>query len=200
VEDIESDRICPRCNKSLQTIDLKISGTFLIERCTDCLGLFFDPGELEALLEKSVSNVFTIDSKQIEDLNKIKRHEDYPVSYIKCPVCQKLMNRLNFGSQSGVIVDKCKEHGIWLDGGELRHLMEWTKSGGKMLDQQSQLEQERLKLQQERQRLRESQRKMSDIGPYNYDTFRGAEPRAYGEGPDLLGLIAKGVSRLFRIV
>lgn len=39
----ESARRCPRCGVQLKTIDLKLDGRFLIERCDDCLGLFFDP-------------------------------------------------------------------------------------------------------------------------------------------------------------
>lgn len=57
----ESERICPRCNVRLKTIDLKVEGKFLVERCDECLGLFFDPGELEALLQATVTNVFAID-------------------------------------------------------------------------------------------------------------------------------------------
>ena len=132
----ETDRICPRCDTPMATIDLKIEGTFLIERCHHCFGLFFDPGELEKLLQATVDNVFVIDHKRIHDLNQEKRHEEYAAGYIKCPVCRNLMNRVNFGARSGVIVDRCKEHGIWVDGGELRHLMEWVKAGGKLLHQQ----------------------------------------------------------------
>ena len=145
IAETESPRICPRCNKPLQTIDLKLEGKFLIERCTDCLGLFFDPNELETLLDKSVSKVFQVDFRQLENINKLRRSQDYPVTYIKCPVCRKLMHRLNFGMKSGVIVDKCKEHGIWLDGGELRQLMDWIKAGGQILQQQTQSEIERKK-------------------------------------------------------
>ena len=32
--------------------------------------------------------------------------------------------------RSGVITDVCFEHGVWLDSGELRHIMEWVKTGG----------------------------------------------------------------------
>ena len=65
----ESERMCPRVQIGLSTIDLKINGTFLIERCDECLGLFFDPGELEALLEATVSNVFSINRGQLDTIN-----------------------------------------------------------------------------------------------------------------------------------
>lgn len=129
-------RTCPRCAKGLKTIDLKLNGTFLIERCDQCLGLFFDPGELEALLDATVTNVFLIDRTGLDGINMHRQPAQYPVAYIKCPVCSRLMNRVNFGAKSGVIVDRCKDHGVWLDGGELRHLMEWMKLGGKLLEQE----------------------------------------------------------------
>jgi Zn-finger nucleic acid-binding protein len=33
-------------------------------------------------------------------------------------------------------VDQCIIHGIWLDSGELTHLLEWKKAGGQLLHQQ----------------------------------------------------------------
>jgi len=33
------------------------------------------------------------------------------------------MNRINFGRTSGVIVDVCKKHGTWFDGGELTQVI-----------------------------------------------------------------------------
>ncbi len=52
---------------------------------------------------------------------------------MKCPVCSDFMQRKNFGARSGVIADRCNKHGIWLDGGELKRLMEWKKAGGQLL-------------------------------------------------------------------
>ncbi len=75
VQQPDTDRICPRCNISMKTIDLKIEGKFLIERCPDCLGLFFDIGELEALLKASVKNVYDVQRHKITELNKTLRKE-----------------------------------------------------------------------------------------------------------------------------
>ncbi|GFE58043.1 zf-TFIIB domain-containing protein [Geobacter sp. AOG1] len=150
--EVDSTRVCPRCAIPLQTIDLKLDGRFLIERCDECLGLFFDPGELEALLEATVANVFAIDRSRLDTINTALRPNDYGVSYVKCPVCATIMNRINFGTKSGVIVDRCKEHGVWLDGGELRHLFEWMKAGGKLLDQERQEQRKKNEAEQERER------------------------------------------------
>jgi len=97
------------------------------------MGVFFDSGELHALLEKSVSNVFEINLKRMDAINQKLYKKAETIQYIKCPVCSAFMRRTNFASRSGVIIDQCMDHGIWLDGGELKRLMEWKKSGGEML-------------------------------------------------------------------
>jgi Zn-finger nucleic acid-binding protein len=200
----ESKRICPRCNEAMPTIDLKLGGKFLIERCQSCMGMFFDPGELEALLEKSVSNVYFVDYKQMEILKHAKRHDEYPVVYIKCPVCRKLMNRVNFGSMSGVIVDKCRDHGIWLDGGELRTLMEWKKAGGQIHHQQKTTELRRIQQQEEAAKKEEGAFSSGGIMPDNspasyqgYARFKSSG-KNWDEPEDLLSLVSRFVGRLFR--
>jgi Zn-finger nucleic acid-binding protein len=50
--------------------------------------------------------------------------------YRPCVVCGELMNRVNYGHQSGVIVDFCKDHGIWFDAGQLAHILTWLRAGG----------------------------------------------------------------------
>jgi Zn-finger nucleic acid-binding protein len=129
-------RTCPRCDIAMKTIDLKVGGTFLIERCDTCMGMFFDSGELEALIKATVKNVHHVNHNKLKELYALKRHDAYGITYIKCPVCDTIMNRVNFGQRSGVILDRCANHGLWLDGGELRHLLEWVKAGGKMYNQQ----------------------------------------------------------------
>jgi Zn-finger nucleic acid-binding protein len=132
IEDAGFDRICPRCNIALQTIDLKIEVHLHIERCSECFGLFFDPGELEVLLDNAVSGEEAINLKHIQNINN-DRYQSAKVTYIKCPVCRILMNRVNYGYHSGVVTNQCRKHGIWLDNGEITHLMEWKKAGGQLL-------------------------------------------------------------------
>lgn len=137
VQPREYDRNCPNCNTSLQTIELDIGNSLiLIERCSDCYGLFLDRGEIETLLQHSVSEVFEINPRHLSNINKDRYRKEQKVRYVKCPDCSVLMNRVNYGRRSGVVVDECKIHGIWLDSGEITHLMEWKKAGGQLLDQQ----------------------------------------------------------------
>jgi len=153
IEKPGSERICPRCHVPLQVIDLHLDGKFYIERCQRCLGLFFDPGELEALLDKTVTHVYEVDRPRLNEIQNAKRSCEYPLGYVDCPICKKLMNRVNFGSRSGVIADTCRNHGMWLDGGELRQILEWVKAGGNLYHKERQLESAQLELEQEKKNL-----------------------------------------------
>ena len=186
----ESERICPRCSIGLKTIDLKIDGKFLIEKCDQCQGLFFDPGELEAVLQATVANVFTVNRSQLDSINAIQRASEYGISYIKCPVCANLMNRVNFGTKSGVIVNRCRDHGVWLDGGELRHLFEWMKAGGKILDQERQ---EQLKM-AEMERMQGNRHGSASSGGYSdYPEFHSYGGTLRSEDPDLFDIVSSAI-------
>ncbi len=191
VENPRSPRICPRCHIPLQTVDLHLQGKFLIERCTRCLGLFFDPGELEALVEKAVANVHAVDPQRLNEVQSVKRRDEYPVTYIDCPVCRKLMNRINFGVRSGVIADWCRQHGMWLDGGELRQILEWTKAGGGLVSKQAELDKAKLELEQEKKKL-QFQQADAAFSPSQPDLER----RDYEI--DLLPMIGRLLKKIFR--
>jgi len=129
----ESERQCPHCQIPLQTLDLKSDGSFFLNQCKDCFGLFFDNGQLEILLDESVVEVFQVNLQQLDSINQDRFQTDKPVKYIKCPVCQAFMSRHAFAYRSGVIIDQCNPHGIWLDSGEITHLLEWKRAGGQLL-------------------------------------------------------------------
>lgn len=140
-----SDRICPHCDIPLHTIDIASESErqLHIDRCKNCFGLFFDPGEMEDLLEIGVPNVFGINRLHLENINKDRYQNNQKVKYIKCPICSHFMSRVNFGHRSGVIIDRCKSHGVWLDSGEIIHLMEWKKAGGQLLQNQQERRQKK---------------------------------------------------------
>lgn len=129
-----SRRLCPDCASQLETVKVDTgTGLFAIERCQHCFGLFFDVGEVPAFLEASVSPAFAVNLREIATINEERGNFSRPIRYLKCPECGTMMSRVNYGTKSGVVVDQCREHGIWLDNGELVHLMEWKKAGGELL-------------------------------------------------------------------
>lgn len=128
--DAVSDRICPRCNVALETIRIDLERTFQIERCLQCLGTWFDPDELEALVHAAVGDPDHVDLTRINVLVEEGGCDDWPLTYIPCPVCRTPMLRKAYGVRSGVLVDWCKPHGTWLDAGELGRLLTWARAGG----------------------------------------------------------------------
>jgi len=175
-----SDRICPHCDTPLQTIKLDIKGAFHIERCKTCFGLFFDTGEIETLLESSVSNISNINLSLIKNINKDRFQSQQQIKYIKCPVCSSFMKRVNFGHRSGVIIDQCPAHGIWVDSGEITHLMEWKKAGGELLDIQ--------------EKTKHNPKKSNSIGsfrqPEQFQQYNNLEP-------DLLESVSSLIYKIF---
>src|SRR3989304_1414742 len=64
------------------------------------------------------------------------------IEYIPCVRCGKLMNRKNFAKISGVILDECGKHGVWLDAGELEKIRHFIMGGG--LEKAQDIEAEKL--------------------------------------------------------
>lgn len=130
---------CPACEGKLRQIRIDLQPPLTIERCGGCCGLFFNPGELEHVLEAQTHPVVRVDYQQIDVLASDVSNQG-AIRYRKCPVCAERMSPWNFGGRSGVILDRCGAHGYWLDGGELRRLAEWWRVGGKHLHQQHEAE------------------------------------------------------------
>ena len=121
----------------MRVIEIQLGGSMELDRCDDCHGIFFDPGELESILEDANQRVYDVDHQRLATLveEETPTGDFQQVAYVPCPDCTKLMNRKSYGVRSGVIIDQCRDHGIWLDGGELRRLVQWSRAGGQLHDQ-----------------------------------------------------------------
>ncbi len=127
---------CPHCLYTLTFIQLNVGNGYRVARCQSCLGIFLERCILERLLEETPSPANSINLQQLRAINLDRFSSYHPVKYIRCPVCLSFMNRSNFAYRSGVIVDICRDHGIWLDAGEILQLIEWKKAGGQILADQ----------------------------------------------------------------
>jgi Zn-finger nucleic acid-binding protein len=123
------DLRCPRCQTELMALNIAMGDRYGVHRCKKCLGTFFRSEDLEKLV-LSVAEGQSLDEKRIATLCKESPREVWPIAYIPCPQCRQTMHRKSFGEGAGVICDRCKEHGVWLDGGELGKLMRWARAGG----------------------------------------------------------------------
>jgi Zn-finger nucleic acid-binding protein len=126
-----TDAPCPRCDKPLSifggTLPDELEKTLPLHECTGCGGVFVSQKTLDAIVarESPGPKPPTHDRVSVPAV----RHAD-TVRYVKCPLCHVLMNRVNFGKRSGVIVDVCKAHGVWFDKGELTDAIEFVARGG----------------------------------------------------------------------
>lgn len=95
--------------------------------CPVCLGMFVSVDTFESLIRKQEARVGDLPEGEGAQKSMLTQHA---VTYIKCPECQGVMNRLNYGRISGVIVDYCRKHGYWLDNGELEKIASFVATGG----------------------------------------------------------------------
>ena len=129
------DMSCPYCATALNTIALDTQSTLEIEQCPACFGLFFNPGELEFLLEVQQESLVWLDQTKLQHIAQ-EYGAPKNLRYVQCPVCAERMHHHHFGGSSGVFLDQCGSHGLWLESGELQRLREWWRAGGKLLYQQ----------------------------------------------------------------
>lgn len=130
-----ADMPCPECSTALSVVEFETQPPLTLERCGSCDGMFFNPGELEALMAAHGNPSAAMDPVELGRITAAF-HQPRAVLYRKCPACGERMNHLNFGS-SGVVLDRCGSHGVWVDGGTVRHLLEWWGAGGGQLYQRS---------------------------------------------------------------
>jgi Zn-finger nucleic acid-binding protein len=142
------ERSCPRCSVAMSV--LAVPGLAVeVDRCGTCHGIFFDPQELETALDHATRARTEIDRERLTQLVEEERKSDHDkIRYVPCPDCGQMMNRKAYGAKSGVVIDWCKDHGVWLDGGELAHLVKWARAGGRDHDRSVRAEAERIEARQ----------------------------------------------------
>lgn len=109
---------CPACQQSLVGIDYQ--GVH-IETCPACGGDWLDASQLKSIVTArqtrftpaeciAVAKAATIAGTPAVDKNR----------HLQCPNCSSPTNAVNYGDDSGLIIDKCpKCRGVWLAKGEL---------------------------------------------------------------------------------
>ncbi len=129
------ERPCPSCKKPLD----RFAGTGgVLLDCASCGGQFVEHELLRSLLESREVTGLAVTQRVRKDALALS-----PVRYLPCPSCASLMNRKNFGGESGVVVDVCSQHGTWFDIGELPRVLAFVSSGGLGLARARQRERDR---------------------------------------------------------
>lgn len=125
--DESAKRSCPRCRVELTRVRV---GDVTLRECERCAGLWVDISSFEKICaereqQSAVLGAASPVPQGVQNLDSGKR-----VTYVPCPECGELMNRVNFARCSGIIVDVCKGHGTWFDRDEMHQIVEFIHSGG----------------------------------------------------------------------
>ncbi len=123
------DRGCPRCSGALNTRALTHGN---VVECGACLGLWLTPDAFDRTLRES-ERASAIEALSLEPQTKPATRELQRVQYIPCLGCGELMNRRLYryaDRSSGVVIDVCRHHGVWLDHEELEQIVSFVKAGG----------------------------------------------------------------------
>lgn len=126
-----STRHCPRCDSHAQ-LDARLVGNVLLDECPACHGVWLDSGAVEKVIRErrqaSVTEMLGVTAPSGASASNPSFNPNK--MYLKCPDCEQVMNRVNFGRRSGIIVDVCRPHGTWFDSDELPRIVEFVQRGG----------------------------------------------------------------------
>jgi Zn-finger nucleic acid-binding protein len=123
---VREGALCPRCKGPLRS--RTVGSTFFVE-CGNCAGLWLKQEDLESICERA-------DTQELVARAIAEAVPTRPVdagkgpTYVPCPTCGSLMTRRNFGGASGVLIDLCRGHGVWLDHRELERILAFVRQGG----------------------------------------------------------------------
>jgi Zn-finger nucleic acid-binding protein len=153
VEVFPDERVgdCPRCRRPLESLRIEAAA---VRECMGCGGFWTSAETFESICadKEQQSAVLTFINTQSFDSRPTSA-----INYVPCPDCKQLMNRSNFARSSGVIIDLCKQHGVWFDAEELPKILDFIDKGGLARAREKQ----KIALEEERAKLRDEQRKLA---------------------------------------
>lgn len=128
---LEGDELpCPCCGCLMA---IRGVGGIAVGECPECNGLWAPEDRFDRLVARAYDAAK--ERGPLEVAAKPREKGGNPatqrVQYRKCPVCEAFMQRKNYQRASGVILDRCHDHGTWLDADELERITGFLLSGGR---------------------------------------------------------------------
>ena len=142
-----TDRVCPACGdgRTMHSRALNDEGLTALE-CPVCAGLWLGEevfrtiGERARKVAPAVVDAKTLKKEAASRPRVPKRAGPF---YRPCPACHTAMTRVNFERISGILLDRCPDHGIWFDATELDAVLRWIKLGGEHVSEERRKQDER---------------------------------------------------------
>ncbi len=102
---------CPKCKSDMEDIEFN---SIQVERCTQCMGIWFTESEHKILKKMKGSEEIDIGSPEVG-----KAFDE--IESVPCPVCEQEMERISDKFQPHIHYEVCpSHHGIFFDAGEYK--------------------------------------------------------------------------------
>ena len=123
---------CPGCGApALKPV--RSGDAVSVEQCSECGGAWLGVDELHEITNRAMASAPArppADRARLRDQVRAMAGPVGDVTYRPCPRCRTVMLRKNFGDVSGVMIDECPDHGVFLDAGELEAFQHFIAHGG----------------------------------------------------------------------
>lgn len=125
---------CPLCGPKRRLSDRKLGSEQISAlECSFCAGLWLGTEAFQQLRRRALDAATA--ERDFQRLkpppSQLKRH--IGPRYRSCIYCGEMMSRQQYARGSGVVIDLCREHGIWFDAEELQQILDWIARGGMRL-------------------------------------------------------------------
>lgn len=123
---IPAGRSCPRCEGALRIRSL---GRADVIECGECEGIWLPSDVFDAVCRDAERNL----ESALTARGNRRAATEQQARYIPCLSCDELMLRRQYlygKRSSGIIVDYCRNHGIWLDSSELENIVAFIRTEG----------------------------------------------------------------------
>ncbi len=160
---------CPCCECWMTSREV---GGLEIYECPKCFGLWAPDDRFDALVDRATTAAGSREPGNDSPLPRVDGGNpmESMVEYRRCPTCDALMNRRNFQKRSGVIVDRCHQHGTWLDANELERIAGYVLSGRAA---KAAMAEAMLGAEQEKQAARKAAFRVQDTSAQSHSVFAG---------------------------
>lgn len=114
---------CIACATELEPADHE---GVAVDRCPQGCGVWLDRGELQLVVQREQLDRPEEQERaelqaarvSLERLMQDLQSEDTR----RCPVCEGPMRKVDYAWSTGIVLDRCSEHGVWLDTDELERV------------------------------------------------------------------------------
>jgi len=147
-----TDRVCPACGDGRFLHSRALGDTRMtVLECGVCAGLWLG-AEVFRTLEERARKIAPSAADPValrtEATTRARTPQGAGPAYRPCPTCRKRMNRVNFERVSGILLDRCRDHGLWFDATELDAALRFIKLGGERASDLRQQQEERARASQ----------------------------------------------------